>query len=186
MYGLIHTALRNMVLDQRGEKVWEHIVQTSGVPANSFLTMRSYDDETTLALIDSASAALGLSVEDALGAFGEYWITTFAPKEYGGLLDHTGDDPVEFLQNLDDLHDRIATAFTDFKPPSFHVVIDSQNEATVRYVSNRQGLTPFVLGILRGLGTRFSTRICIGSVTPVECEYGERSDIAISFVKADV
>ena len=44
MYGLIHTALRDMVINGHGENTWEEIVAESKVNADSFLTMRSYDD----------------------------------------------------------------------------------------------------------------------------------------------
>jgi len=182
MYGLIHTALREMVLEHHGEKTWEAIVTGSGVPADSFLTMRSYDDETTLALIGAASNILELPLDKSLEAFGEYWISSFATKEYGRLLDHTGDSPIEFLQNLDDLHDRISTSFTDFKPPSFRVDIKDAKTAVVRYSSNREGLTPFVVGILEGLGKRFGTSIKVDSIEPVEVPEGEQSNITISMV----
>jgi guanylate cyclase soluble subunit beta len=184
MYGLIHTALREMVLEHHGEQTWEAIVIESGVPTNSFLTMRSYDDETTLALIGAASKILALPLDRSLEAFGEYWISSFAPKEYGRLLDHTGDSPIEFLQNLDDLHDRISTSFTNFMPPSFRVDIMDANTAVVRYSSNREGLTPFVIGILEGLGKRFGTSITVSSIEPVEVPRGEQSNITISMVKA--
>jgi len=173
MYGLIHTALRGMILE------------VSEVPSDAFLTMRSYDDEMTLALIGAASSVLELPADKCLEAFGHYWITNFAPQEYGALLDHTGDSPIEFLQNLDDLHDRISTSFTEFKPPSFRVVINDVRSATVRYVSSREGLTPFVLGILKGLGDRFNTKICIDSIIPLAAESGEQCDILISMVKID-
>ena len=185
MYGLIHTALRDMVIEELGDHTWLEITEVSNVPSDSFLTMRSYDDEVTLALVSAASSVLKLPVADALEAFGLYWMTTFAPKEYGALLDHTGNDPIQFLENLDDLHDRISTAFTDFKPPSFRVAISSQNAATIKYVSNRKGLTPFVLGILKGLGQRFDNGIEITQIEPIACERGEQCNITISLENAD-
>lgn len=185
MYGLIHTALRDMVLEDLGESVWIEIAEVSNVPSDSFLTMRSYDDEVTMALVSAASSVLNLPMADALEAFGLYWITKFAPKEYGQLLDHTGDDPIHFLENLDDLHDRISTAFTDFKPPSFRVAISSEDAAVIKYVSNRAGLTPFVLGILKGLGQRFDTSIKITAVEPIACEQGEQCNISISLENRD-
>ena len=184
MYGLIHTVLREMVREHHGEKTWEAIVAEAGVPANSLLTMRSYDDETTLALIGAASSILALPLDTCLNAFGEYWISSFAAREYGILLDHTGDSPIEFLQNLDDLHDRISTSFTDFQPPSFRVEIKDATTAEVRYSSNREGLTAFVVGILQGLGKRFGTTITVKSIEPIAAPCGEQSNITISMVKA--
>lgn len=180
MYGLIHTALRDLVLEYHGVETWDEVVLQSGVPSNSFLTMRSYSDETTMALVEAASNVLKLSANDCLSVFGRYWVSRFAPKEYGKLLDHTGGSLMEFFQNLDALHDRISTSFTEFKPPSFKVKMKTANSAVIRYVSSRKGLTPFVIGIITGIGERFDTAIHIDAVDSSTSDQGEVSDILIS------
>ena len=184
MYGLIYTALREMVREHHGEKTWDAIVAKAGVPANSLLSMRSHDDETTLALMGTASSVLALPLDTCLKAFGEYWITSFAAREYGTLLARTGDSPLEFLQNLDDLHDRLSTSFTDFEMPSFRVEINDATTAVVRYSSNQEGLTAFVVGILQGLGKRFGTTIKVESIVPIATPGREQSNITLSMVKA--
>ena len=97
MYGLIHTALRDLILEDHGMETWNQVVLQSGVPSNSFLTMRSYSDNTTMALVDAASQVLMLPANDCLKVFGHYWVSRFAPKEYGRLLDHTGGSLIEFF-----------------------------------------------------------------------------------------
>ncbi len=179
MYGLIHTALRGMVQEGFDESTWDQIVSRSGVPADSFLTMRSYEDDITLALVGAAAEVLELSVSDALEAFGEYWITEFAPNEYSMLLDHVGKTPFDFLRNLDDLHDRISTVFTEFKPPSFRVEVIDEKLARVTYRSGRSGLTPFVLGIMQGLDARFEQKVEIESIDMVEVPVGEQTIITL-------
>lgn len=182
MYGLIHTALRGMVQEGFDESTWDQIVLQSGVPADSFLTMRSYEDEITLALVGAAADVLELSVSDALDAFGQYWITQFAPKEYSMLLDHVGKTPFDFLRNLDELHDRISTVFTEFKPPSFRVEVVDEQEALVTYRSSRNGLTPFVLGIMKGLNDRFEQQVNIESVDMIDVPVGEQAQIKLRMV----
>lgn len=179
MYGLIHTALKEMVLEHHGNPTWQRIEEISEVGSDSLLTMRGYDDEITMALVQASSAVLEVSVEDALHAFGTYWITEFAPREYGALLKHTGRSSFELLTNLDDLHDRISTVYTDFSPPSFRVKNIDSDSAEIIYVSSRKGLTPFVLGILGNLGSLFNEIITIESVTPLEVQRGEQTMIRV-------
>ena len=180
MYGLIHAALRDLILEDHGMETWNQVVLQSGVPSNSFLTMRSYSDNTTMALVDAASQVLMLPANECLKVFGHYWVSRFAPKEYGRLLDHTGGSLIEFFQNLDALHDRLSTSFTEFKPPSFKVKINTANSAVIRYVSSREGLTPFVIGIIAGIGERFDTAIHIDAIDTSNSDQGEVSDIVIS------
>ena len=63
MYGLINNALKSMIVEQFGEEQWQQVLSASGVPEDSFLTMRSYDDQVTYALAGAASDTLGAPVE---------------------------------------------------------------------------------------------------------------------------
>ena len=44
MYGVINKSLRDMVTEGHGESVWGQVMVKAGVPSDSFLSMRSYDD----------------------------------------------------------------------------------------------------------------------------------------------
>ncbi len=179
MYGLVHTALQKMVVERFSRSTWDEIVEQSEVPVDSFLTMRPYDDEITLALINSASTILNMSVDESLEAFGHYWLTSFAPHEYGMLLDHAGRTPFGFIKNLDDLHDRISTVFSDFRPPSFRVELIDDKHARVTYRSERTGLTPFVLGIMKGLDDYFEEGVEVLAVTSIDVPFGEQSQFEL-------
>ena len=87
MYGLINSALQGMVRDKFGDEQWEKVLAASGVPEDSFLTMRSYDDALTYQLAGAASEVLGAPVETCLEMFGEYWVLEVAAKSYGMLMD---------------------------------------------------------------------------------------------------
>ena len=97
MYGLINKALREMVQERFGQEAWESVFEASGVPEDSFLTMRSYDDQLTYQLVGAASEVLGAPAEDCLVMFGEYWVAETASKSYGPLMDASGDNLIEFL-----------------------------------------------------------------------------------------
>jgi len=173
MYGLIHNALRGMILEQFGETKWNDVLTHSGVPADAFVTMRSYDDEIMYALAGSASDVLGAPVEDCMDMFGRYWVLKAAPETYSDLLDYTGRDPLTFFENLNDLHDRITAAFVGYRPPYFYVDRTHNDTMTLRYVSERHGLTPFVVGLIKGIAERFSTPIEILNANTTRDDTGE-------------
>jgi guanylate cyclase soluble subunit beta len=81
--------------------------------------MRSYDDALTYSLANAASEVLGAPVDACLEMFGEYWVLETATKSYGMLIDAAGDDMLEFLSNMNNLHDRITRTFLNYVPPDF-------------------------------------------------------------------
>ena len=171
MYGLINSSLKDMILDKFGEKQWLEVLAASEVPDDSFLTMRIYEDERTFALAGAASKVLGAPVEACLEMFGEYWVLETATKAYGVLMDTAGEDMIEFLGNMNALHDRITSTFLDYVPPEFFV--NAKGDAyEIHYVSKRKGLTPFVVGLLKGLAIRFNNDLKFVEQLDVPAELG--------------
>jgi len=74
---------------------------------------------------------------------------------YGALMHLAGSTFVEFLQELDNLHCRVALSFPDLMPPSFDCTDIHDNSVRLHYRSKRPGLAPMVVGLLRGLGQSF-------------------------------
>jgi hypothetical protein len=184
MYGLIHKALESMVCSRFGETTWREILLDSEVGSDSFLTMRSYHDEVTFALVGAVSQHLNLGHAECLEAFGEYWMMEFAPKNYNMLLTSAGREPIEFLDNLDDMHDQISSAFTEFSPPSFEVEKISKTVYSLHYRSSRKGLESFVVGILKGLEKRFETDMEIETKSREELEIGEHVIFQLRFPRS--
>ena len=183
MYGLINNSLKNMILEQFGEQQWQQVLESSGVPEDSFLTMRSYDDSVTYSLAGAASEVLGAPVEACLEMFGEYWVLETASKSYGMLLDAAGKDMMEFLSNINALHDRITSTFLNYIPPEFFVE-KKGNHYLIHYMSTREGLTPFVVGLLKGLAKRFNIKLDILSQTELEVDLGAHTIFEVEIVTA--
>ena len=161
MYGLINSALQSMIRDKFGDEQWRRVFEASGVPEDSFLTMRSYDDKITYDLAYAAADVLGAPVATCLEMFGEYWILETASKSYGPLMDASGSNMVEFLSNLNALHDRITSTFLNYRPPEFRIEPLEDDRYLVHYVSEREGMEPFVVGLLQGLAQRFNCELKI-------------------------
>ena len=120
MYGLVNKALKDMIRDRFGEEQWQAVLSASGAQEDSFLAMRSYDDSITYSLAQAASEVLDAPLDTCLEMFGEYWVLETATKSYEILLNAAGQDIVEFLTNLNALHDRITSTFLNYSPPEFY------------------------------------------------------------------
>ena len=158
MYGMVNKAIQDLVTSKFGEDKWIAIKNKVGFEDDFFVSMQSYPDQLTYDLVGATSETLDLAPGDVLEAFGEYWILYTAEEGYGEMLALSGSNLKEFLSNLNMLHERITHIMPDLQPPKFTVEEISSNEVNLTYESYREGLAPLVVGLLRGLGTRFGDK----------------------------
>ena len=159
MYGLVNKAIADMVRTKFDENTWQTIRQKAAVEDETFLSMEGYPDDVTHRLVKASSEVLELSPAEIMQAFGEFWVEFTAQEGYGELLDMSGEDLPEFLQNLDNMHARVGVSFPQLEPPSFESIELDDNELTLEYRSEREGLAPMVVGLVKGLGNRFDTEV---------------------------
>lgn len=157
MYGLVNQAIADMVRSKFGDETWQQIRKKAAVEDMTFLSMEGYPDDVTHRLVKAGSEILGLSPAQIMQTFGEFWVQFTATEGYGELMDMAGDNLPDFLQNLDNLHARVGVSFPQLKPPSFDCQEVDDHALTLEYRSEREGLAPMVVGLVKGLGTRFDT-----------------------------
>jgi hypothetical protein len=157
MYGLVNRAIEQMVCSKFGPETWESIRQRAGLDVDGFIALRTYPDEVTYKLVGAASEVLNLAPAAVLEAFGEYWILETARTSYAGLMEISGRTLPEFLQNLDQMHSRLGLTFKHYTPPSFQCTDVQPGSLVLHYRSTRNGLLPFVIGLVKGLGQWFGT-----------------------------
>jgi len=155
MYGLVNKAIQELICHNHGQPTWDRIREAAGVPVESFVSMQAYPDEVTYALVGAASRELGLPVPALLEAFGQHWVHYTGKAGYGELMRIAGTSFVEFLQELDNMHGRVAMSFPQLRPPSFECTDIGPCSVRLHYYSTREGLAPMVLGLVRGLGEVF-------------------------------
>ncbi|MBW4426817.1 MAG: heme NO-binding domain-containing protein [Nostoc desertorum CM1-VF14] len=161
MYGLVNKAIQDMVCSRFGEETWKEIKHKAEVDIDVFLNMEGYPDDITHKLVKAASVVLSLSTQQIMQAFGEFWVQYTAQEGYGEMMDMSGDTLPEFLENLDNLHARVGVSFPNLQPPSFECTDIEENSLSLHYRSDREGLTPMILGLVQGLGNRFDTEVDI-------------------------
>jgi hypothetical protein len=176
MYGLIHSAARQMVLDQFGGETWRSALERSGLSELHFIHGEVYADEVTLGLIGAIVETTRMPVDALLFEFGRYWITYVSGSAFSRAMAMSGNDFVSFVEGMDRLHRGVRTAMPMARMPSFEVLSSTPHVVEVLYVSERAGLDAFVAGLLTGLLERFGQK---GVVTHASASDGIVYSIAI-------
>lgn len=159
LYGLVNKAIEDYVSQEFGVETWEKILERAAVAAEVFISIESYPDEWTYKLVNAASEVLGLPADTILIAFGEYWIRFTEREGYGHLLTSCGRNLPQFLKSLDNLHSHAGLIFPQSRMPSFKCVELGPDLLQVDYFSERPGLGPMVIGLLKGLGSLFENTV---------------------------
>lgn len=165
MYGLVNKAIEDMVIKGHGEEIWERIKETAGVDVEIFISNESYPDEVTYNLVNAVSEHLELPSSQVLEEFGIHWVLYTAVEGYGNLMEAGGKTLGEFLQRLPTFHTSVAMLFPNLKPPQFRCSDVEEDSLKLYYYSQREGLAPFVIGLLKGLARRFRTSVQIEHIT---------------------
>ncbi|MDB4539564.1 MAG: heme NO-binding domain-containing protein [Saprospiraceae bacterium] len=159
MYGIVNKGIRDLVIRDHGEDVWDEIVTEAGCKDDFFMSMEVYDDSITYNLVGAASKVLKTPSHDLLVLFGEFWMVFTAAEGYGSALQIAGSTFPQFLGQLDNLHRRLGTTYNKLKPPSFVFEEIDDQTLLLQYHSHRKGLTSFAIGIIRGLGKKFKVDV---------------------------
>ena len=168
MYGMVNKAVEEMVISQFDEETWEKIKAKAAIEEEIFISNEAYPDDVTYRLVASASETLGLTSDQVLEAFGIHWVLHTALEGYGELLEAGGTTLPEFLLNLPSFHTRLTLIFPKLDPPTFKIKEFCDNSLRLHYYSQRPGLTSFVIGLLKGLGTMYKTQLDIALVNSRE------------------
>jgi hypothetical protein len=161
---MVNKAIEDMVRRDHGDEAWEELKARAGVDVEMFLSDESYPDDMTFRLVAAASGMLGTAIDEVLIAFGRHWIRYTAQEGYGTLMAAAGRDIPEFFANLPNFHNRIAMIFPGLQPPRFSCTDVTETSLRLHYITHRQGLTAFVVGLLEGLGERMGTPVRVALI----------------------
>lgn len=154
MKGVIAECMARLVTDKKGKSVWEAVLREAGLDANdTFLPTDDVPDEQVVRLADATARVLGMTREQTAEAFGEYWINQYAPKIYRIYFSRF-ESSREFLEGMDDLHDKVTRNVPNARPPRFEYEEVDEKTLIMTYKSSRNMLEFFV-GLVRGVGRHF-------------------------------
>lgn len=170
MYGIVNKSIEELVVANYGEEKWEEIKAKSNINIEYFISSETYDDDVTFILAGTIAEELGVTVDDVLRLFGEWWILHTGKNHYGYLLESGGDNFKSFLLHLPAFHNRVMMMYPKLTPPEFKVSEVRENSLHLHYFSKRIGLTAFVYGLMSGLGKFFNTDVQTEHIESVPSE----------------
>ncbi|WP_085899474.1 heme NO-binding domain-containing protein [Kiloniella majae] len=155
MFGMVNRHIIQTIQTTYGEQKWIDII--ASIPEiPHFSQLQQYPDEITFLIIKKSVETLDIDIDLLLETLGRGWIKETADGPWGIYYELYGDTIFTFLNNLDSLHAALGAQLTDLSPPSFLCKHVNADTICVRYMSNRDGLTYFVKGLLKGLCEKFS------------------------------
>ncbi|XP_054709218.1 guanylate cyclase soluble subunit beta-1-like [Uloborus diversus] len=120
-----------------------------------FLVRLIYEDEITYHIVFAAEKCLGIQAADILELFGRMFFDFCQESGYDSILQVLGATPRDFLQNLDALHDHLATIYPGMRAPSFRCTERPEDGTLIlHYYSERAGLEPIVIGIVKAVASK--------------------------------
>lgn len=180
MYGMVQLGLEQMVVARYGPAAWHDIRDAAGQRGVEFVSNESYPDEVSYALVGATAEQLDLTGAELLEQFGRYWVADFAVGHYGPLLDACGDDVGTFIASLNNLHVRVGLVFPGYQPPRFEVTDATDHSLRLHYFSHREGLAPFVVGLLSGIGDRFG-QVVTTTVVAAKSDGADHDEFEVSW-----
>lgn len=175
MYGFVNYALELLVTKTFNEETWETIKKKADVAMEgSFLVRQIYEDEITYHLITAAVEVLQIPADAILELFGKTFFEFCQDSGYDKILQVLGATPRDFLQNLDGLHDHLATLYPGMRSPSFRCTERPEDGALVlHYYSDRPGLEHIVIGIVKTVASKLhDTEVKVEILkTKEECDH---------------
>jgi hypothetical protein len=183
MYGLVNKAIEDLVCSRHGEETWEEIKRRANVDIDAFIGNESYPDDVTYKLVGAASEVLNCPADQFIEAFGEHWVLFTGKEGYGALFESSGRTFKDFVLNLPSFHSRLTLLFPNFRPPSFQCTDVTDDSLRLHYRSTRPGLSPMLLGLLKGLGVMYDTEVTV-TQTAGGCENGaDHGEFLIKFAR---
>lgn len=170
MYGLVNKAIKEMMIQEYGTNGWQAICEAVDLENDHFINLQPYPDELTYQMVTAAARYANQPVPDILKAFGHHWIKYTGQNGYGDMLNLGGHDLPTFLSNLDRMHAGMSHAYPELRPPSFRCETLSPNKLRLHYQSEREGLPPFVIGLLEGLGEYLNTPLRVDHSGPCDLD----------------
>jgi guanylate cyclase soluble subunit beta len=113
MLGWINDCVEKLVIKRFGVEAWRIVKQKAGcqVADGGFFKLDHYTDKSTIDLVVAASEVSGLSVDDVLEAFGEFFVHYIRDEGYDNLLCCQGSTLKDWMSNINAIHQHLQTTF---------------------------------------------------------------------------
>jgi hypothetical protein len=152
MKGIVFTLLQEIVTAEYGEDTWDELIDASGVEG-VYTAVATYPDEDMNALVEAASAKLGVSGDDVLKWFGQRCIPLFAERYPHVFEPHDNARSLALALN-DVIHPEVRKMLPGAYVPEFEYDASQPDALTISYSSKRR-LCSFAEGLILGVCDHF-------------------------------
>ena len=158
MKGHIFNLLERFIVETAGAGACEKILDSCEFEGNGvFVRPGNYPDSDLVELVNETVDQLGLTVEQAHLAFGE-WIFPHLAKLVPSEMVDVG-HPKKFLMTLNEIHEvELKKLWPDAEPPKFYCEDMGPDSMTFTYDSPRQ-MFDLVDGVLKSVAKYYSVPI---------------------------
>ncbi len=154
MKGTIVVAIGEMIQQKYGKDQWREILKAVGMHSTmTILASEDVQDETVINIIKEICKRNKLTLEQALDAFGEYWVNVYAPRVYQ-VYYMDCKSARDFITKIDEIHVASTKNMPGAKPPRFDFKWEDDNTLIMTYKSHR-GLIDLMVSLIKGVGKYF-------------------------------
>ncbi len=158
MYGTVNKAIERLIINTYGEDRWLDIKKDANVNINVFQSNEPYPDHITFDLISSSSKILDIAPSSLLFDSGKCWVLDVGLNSYASMIAAAGNNFEEFMLNIPNFQTRLLLLYPQMQAPEFVVHADG-GKIYCEYHSQRDGLTPFIIGSIHAIGDLYDTKI---------------------------
>lgn len=165
MHGLIFVTFENFLRKQFGpaflKQVRAYKKDHNAPPI--FLENQIYPDELLLDLLAYACEQLNMSLDDALRAYGKYYITNELTGHLCAYLLQRVHTAQDLILTMSKAHEQMQKASEQVTPPLFYYQPITRNSFLLRYDGHRQ-LCSLLYGAIEGAAERYSEQVSIQEI----------------------
>lgn len=155
MYGIINSTIESLVTENYGEAVWNKVKNKSEEELDIKDLQIPDDDMRTFRLAIATAEVLGISINEVLFKFGEYWVISIGLQYYSLIMQTDKNNLREFLFNLPKFYKKVMLMCPNIAPPDFKVIDKGNNKVEIHNYSSIKGLAYFMNGLISGMGKAY-------------------------------
>ncbi|CAM1326905.1 Uncharacterised protein g9354 [Pycnogonum litorale] len=155
MYGLILMNMREYVVNEWGEEMWEVFRKEAGISQSTFSTHQVYPDKWITSAGEKVQEVLNIDEKQFFSSMGASFVRFLGPYGYHVMLKVLGRHLRNFINNLDNLHAYLTFSYPQLEAASFFCENETDKGLTLHYRSKRRGFVWYVSGQIKEVGRMF-------------------------------
>ncbi|MEW6516574.1 MAG: heme NO-binding domain-containing protein [candidate division FCPU426 bacterium] len=149
MKGTIVKCLQELVVEKFGKDKWDAVLnKVEGMP-KLIMPIADIPDAMVMQAVGATCEVLGITLQQAADAFGDYWVNVYAQKMYPEFFKNRK-TAKEFILAMDAVHDVATKNMEHAHPPRFKYEWKDPKTLFFHYTSSRN-LIDFAVGLLKGV-----------------------------------